>query len=220
MTRERIVEAACAAFAERGYRATTTREIARLAHVNEVTIYRYFHRKSDLFQEAIEILATSLANELIRLELTHTDSPEAFFQGLMENLYGWLVKERRLSRILQYSLLDRDREISSVLKSKLELVHTHFEPVFRRWIDCGRVQATNSAEAAMAFWMSVLAVLMMQSNARQLFAILGTTSDSLDKSTSEAACSWIRAYFPALSTKPQAPSASSDGRNYDWLEVE
>lgn len=43
--RERIVEAAAALFAERGYQATTTRALAERAGVNEVTIFRLFGSK-------------------------------------------------------------------------------------------------------------------------------------------------------------------------------
>lgn len=40
-------------FAERGYDALTTREVAGRAHINEVTIYRRFGTKAALVQEAI-----------------------------------------------------------------------------------------------------------------------------------------------------------------------
>lgn len=44
-TAHRILDAAMALFAERGYAASTTREIARCAGVNEVTVFRHFENK-------------------------------------------------------------------------------------------------------------------------------------------------------------------------------
>lgn len=44
-TGERILDAAAALFAERGYAATTTRAIADAAGVNEVTLFRRFENK-------------------------------------------------------------------------------------------------------------------------------------------------------------------------------
>ncbi len=47
-TAEQILTAAATLFAERGYKATTTRAIAERANVNEVTIFRYFKNKQGL----------------------------------------------------------------------------------------------------------------------------------------------------------------------------
>ncbi len=49
--KERILAAAFALFAERGFDGTTTRSIAERAEVNEVTIFRTFGSKKDLFRQ-------------------------------------------------------------------------------------------------------------------------------------------------------------------------
>lgn len=54
VTEVRIVEAAVQLFSRRGYKGTSTREIAHLAGVNEATLFRYFARKADLFSTAME----------------------------------------------------------------------------------------------------------------------------------------------------------------------
>jgi AcrR family transcriptional regulator len=51
--RQLLREAARAAFAESGYKGTSTRDIAERAGVTEVMIYRHFGSKANLFQEAI-----------------------------------------------------------------------------------------------------------------------------------------------------------------------
>jgi AcrR family transcriptional regulator len=48
-TKQRIVTAARDCFAQLGWAATTTQEIARVAGVNEVTLFRHFGSKSQLF---------------------------------------------------------------------------------------------------------------------------------------------------------------------------
>ncbi|MGD2026956.1 MAG: TetR/AcrR family transcriptional regulator, partial [Anaerolineales bacterium] len=53
-TRTRIISAAAQLFAERGFAATTTRAIAELAGVNEVTLFRRFGTKENLIQVIIE----------------------------------------------------------------------------------------------------------------------------------------------------------------------
>jgi len=53
----RILDAALKVFAETGYRGATTRRIAQLADVNEVTLFRHFGSKEELLQKAIGRLA-------------------------------------------------------------------------------------------------------------------------------------------------------------------
>jgi AcrR family transcriptional regulator len=47
-TKQKIIQAASALFAEKGFAGTTTRSIAELAEVNEVTIFRHFGTKDNL----------------------------------------------------------------------------------------------------------------------------------------------------------------------------
>ena len=54
VTEVRIVEAAGQLFAQQGFKGTSTKDIARLAKVNEVTLFRYFPNKAKLFWTAAE----------------------------------------------------------------------------------------------------------------------------------------------------------------------
>jgi len=51
--RKRLIDAAIAVFGEFGFRGATTRRIADVAGVNEVTIFRLFGSKSALLEEAV-----------------------------------------------------------------------------------------------------------------------------------------------------------------------
>jgi AcrR family transcriptional regulator len=53
-TRERIMEAATKLFSEKGYAGATTRAIAEMAGVNEVTLFRHFGTKENLAQEIMD----------------------------------------------------------------------------------------------------------------------------------------------------------------------
>lgn len=52
-TRERIIDAALKVFGERGYSGATTREIADVAGVNEVTLFRQFDSKLNLYAAVV-----------------------------------------------------------------------------------------------------------------------------------------------------------------------
>jgi len=53
-TSRQIMKVALSLFSEKGYYQTTTKEIARVADVNELTIFRHFGSKGNLFQLTTE----------------------------------------------------------------------------------------------------------------------------------------------------------------------
>ena len=61
--RAQIIDAAMKLFVENGYNATTTASIAKEADISEVTLFRHFASKEELFMEGLEpILTLSLDN--------------------------------------------------------------------------------------------------------------------------------------------------------------
>lgn len=64
--REQILESALNVFIKNGYNGATTVDIAKEAGISEVTLFRYFNSKKQIFTEAIEpILVTSLKESIV-----------------------------------------------------------------------------------------------------------------------------------------------------------
>jgi AcrR family transcriptional regulator len=62
--REQIIQAALLVFVEKGYASTTTAEIAKAADISEVTLFRNFSSKREIFYAGIEpILFKALKEE-------------------------------------------------------------------------------------------------------------------------------------------------------------
>jgi AcrR family transcriptional regulator len=53
-TKQRIIQGAAQVFAQKGYEGATTRAIAQAAGVNEVTLFRHFGNKKNIFVAVIE----------------------------------------------------------------------------------------------------------------------------------------------------------------------
>ena len=81
--RTKILEAALQVFAETGYRGATTRRIAQIADVNEVTLFRQFGSKDDLLRSAVEY-ATS-EDQIPRLPPEPVDP--------LNELTAWALKQ-------------------------------------------------------------------------------------------------------------------------------
>lgn len=62
--KDRILDAAARVFAEQGIKGATTREIARLADVNETTLFRNFQSKELLLKAVVEKSAAEITEAL------------------------------------------------------------------------------------------------------------------------------------------------------------
>ncbi|MBD2436889.1 TetR/AcrR family transcriptional regulator [Nostoc sp. FACHB-110] len=81
LTRTRLIEAASQVFASLGVQGATTREIARVAGVNEVTLFRHFSSKEQLLKAVIE--------NALALQIEALGHPETWTQNLYIDLRGY-----------------------------------------------------------------------------------------------------------------------------------
>jgi len=102
--RERILDAALNLFSENGFHATTTRKIAQEADVNEVTLFRHFSSKMDLFQEILQIVRQVGFNADWLRDLTL--EPAEAIRFSIEKILETIEDHPRKLRILMYALLD------------------------------------------------------------------------------------------------------------------
>lgn len=64
--RKQIIESAMKVFVDKGYNGTTTAEVAKAADISEVTLFRYFDSKNELFLAVIEpILMDTLKESIV-----------------------------------------------------------------------------------------------------------------------------------------------------------
>jgi AcrR family transcriptional regulator len=145
-TPERILDAAMRVFARDGVSGATTREIARVAKVNEVTLFRYFKNKNELLSQAV--MQSSKRYEQVfaeaslksRADMRHTvrTYAEAYARKLHENedlvrtFMGELKRHLKLCRRLFVESAKPGRQkFIEYLKAaqKARLVRKDIDPV-------------------------------------------------------------------------------------------
>lgn len=97
-SRDRIREAAKRLFAERGYEATSTAAIARLAGTSESQIVKHFEGKQGLL-EAIFQYAWEQINPALGLALGGVSSPREQFKLLVEMTLNFLDRDEDLRKL-------------------------------------------------------------------------------------------------------------------------
>jgi AcrR family transcriptional regulator len=101
--RRRLVEAATEAFAERGYHATTTRDIAARAGMSPAAVYVHHASKEDLLfaisreghDAALRVLEEAGAGE---------DDPLRRLQACVRAFAQWHAEHHTAARVVQYEL--------------------------------------------------------------------------------------------------------------------
>lgn len=115
--KRRILEAAARLFAIRGFKASTIREIAQAAQVNDVTVYRYFPRKRKLYWDAIQWHIQSIDFlEVIAESLAKNAPLEKQVLYLRERISCEFRNQPNLIRIIYFTLLELDAESRRLYK--------------------------------------------------------------------------------------------------------
>ena len=144
-TEERILTTAAALFAQFGYSGVSTREIAASAKVNEITIYRHYLRKRDLYLAVLsaELQQVHLKGEILT-RLAQAPSGRVALACTFELISTTLFQRPQLLRLLGYSVLDLKEDLDPLLRTHLgelvEVVARYLDP----WIERGELRCANS----------------------------------------------------------------------------
>ena len=100
-TAERLLNAAAGAFADNGFHATTTRDIASRAGLSPAGVYVHFASKEGLLHElSRDGHGTALA--LVRSAATGQGTPSERLAAVMGSFAIWHAEHHQVARIVQY----------------------------------------------------------------------------------------------------------------------
>lgn len=135
----KILEAATEIFAEKGYAATSTSEIAQKAGVAEGTIFRHYKTKKDLLLSiagpiVIKLAAPFLLRDFAKMIELPYERAEDFFRALAKDRLKFVRENMRIIKILihevpfQPELLEQVKNLASeIVFRRIEKVILHFQ---------------------------------------------------------------------------------------------
>ena len=131
-----ILDVAMALFAQKGYTATSVREIVQMAHVTNPMLYYYFQSKEGVFHTLIDLLFESFQQStkaiFERPELGLAWQVEAFFQLHFEGMRETPLIFRFLYSVLLGPRDDRPGvNLFAKRRATLELVAARFDQAIR-----------------------------------------------------------------------------------------
>jgi len=109
-----ILEAAARVFAQKGYHAATTKEIAAQAGVSEGTIYNYFHNKEDLLLSIPRLISETTAlpalSQMLATPITSGKDEEKLMTIVLDNAFQNLQRNVDFLKVLFSTLPTMDEE--------------------------------------------------------------------------------------------------------------
>jgi len=136
-TKELILEASLSVFSEKGYESAATLEIAKTAGVAEMTLYRHFQTKNNLFMEAVKYalgmsriedtdhdinlsladLVTALLHQKLMIISTHN---KLIRMLIRESLSNTLPANLEITRIISNQVISKISQYVKIHKLNLD----------------------------------------------------------------------------------------------------
>jgi AcrR family transcriptional regulator len=163
----RILASAAEMFSSFGYNGVSTRDIASSAGVNEVTIYRHYPRKRDLYVAVLdsELQQVKLSGDLLSGIAEAGDARTAVARTF-ELIAVTMMQRPELLRLVQYSALELSEDIDPLLRRHLgqlvEVIARYLDP----WVSRGELRCTS----AKALVLSLIAIILSHRSLHRLFA--------------------------------------------------
>ena len=152
--RGEILQAASELFAQRGFRGTTTRDLAAQAGVNEAIIFRHFKTKQDLYSAILDMKACENrplgCEDLERLQASGDDQSvfEATGRAALTNL---LENDAQFFRLLLHSGLEGHELSEMFYASYVRPGREALASYIQKRIDDGAFRPMDPTLAARAF---------------------------------------------------------------------
>ena len=121
-TRERLLEAAGAVFAERGFQAATIREISAKSGANVAAINYHFRDKLGLYSEVLERSVQESAGEVWREVSANAQDPEQTLRWLIHRMLERTVSSERgawYARLMAHEMAQPSPALAEVIERAL-----------------------------------------------------------------------------------------------------
>jgi len=146
---QRLIEAAVDAFADKGFHATSTRDIAARAKMSPAGVYVHFASKQDLlFQLCLR--GHGLALKVVTSARESADSPPAQLTAIVSAFARWHAEQYRTARIVQYEFPHLSPEHSEVVMALRKQIDTVVKDVLQAGVVSGDFAVQDIAMTTLA----------------------------------------------------------------------
>ncbi len=152
--RQQILDVAVRLFSQKGFRGTTTKEIALAAGVNEAIIFRHFATKSDLYTAIIDQKASSAyvqAKQNAVKEAIDARDDSKLFESVAFHLIEFHEHDDTAMRLLLYSALEGHELAEMIFRNHISKTHRQLAEYVKKRIAEGAFRRVDPVMAVRGF---------------------------------------------------------------------
>jgi len=152
--RQQIVEVAVRLFSQKGFRGTTTKEIALAAGVNEAIIFRHFATKQDLYSAILDQKAGSTAIQELEVAVEKAMSEgddRRVFESLAFHILENHERDDAFMRLLLYSALEGHGLADMFFRNQVTNHYRRLADYIKQRISDGAFRRVDPMTAVRAF---------------------------------------------------------------------
>lgn len=157
LRRDRIVRAAARLFAYQGYHGASTRQIAHLADVSELTIFRQFKDKESLFWSTLRehFVAINLEKDLLRM-IADGEPPEVVVPEILQLFADAASYRPELLRLIAVAFLEMHPKGEAFLQERVSPTLGAISRYLETNIKDGKLRALDPTTVTVALTMTAL----------------------------------------------------------------
>jgi TetR/AcrR family transcriptional regulator len=161
--RQEILSAADKLFSQKGFKGTTTKELATKAGVHEAVLFRHFTSKRELYRETVELkLARNRPAALEKMEkAAESRDDHAFFEALALGLLTRFEEDPSIPRMILHSALDGHEPPKITAERQLRVEQPTLEYISKRMRD-GAFRKVDPHHAVYAFGAMLFGYIVRQ----------------------------------------------------------
>ena len=201
--RRQLIEVAISLFSQKGFRGTTTKEIALAARVNEAMIFRHFATKEDLYAAILDYKAGEVrVEEWLEEFKGHADrrDDESLFRSFAHRIIDRHRHDTDFLRLMLYSALEGHELARNFHEKQFKPINEFFYGYIARRQREGAFRGGN----AKTFMQAFIGMIVHHVLTTRLFDF-----DSIRISDKEALKIYPGIFLKGLF---QAPASETDGR--------
>jgi TetR/AcrR family transcriptional regulator len=161
--RQEILNAAEKLFSQKGFKGTTTKDLAARAGVHEAVLFRYFNSKHDLYQATLELkISRNRHSALEQMEQSAKSRDDRrFFEALAIGLLKRFEEDPSIPRLILYSALEHHEPAKVTTERQLRVEQPTLDYISKRMRD-GAFRKMDPNHAVFAFGAMLFGYIVRQ----------------------------------------------------------
>ncbi len=149
--RLQIIEAAATLFSRKGFRGTTTREIAQAVGVSEAMLFKHFATKEELYAAIIEVKSHPRRLLNTAMEAVERQDDAEVLRTLARGMIGRTRADTTLMRLTYFSALEGHALSDMMFRSRVQELDDFLSQYIAKRVAAGAFRSVDPLQAAWNF---------------------------------------------------------------------